>query len=64
MLVVGGAAAGSIGLYAATIAVALGAGSALYVNHDAGRRQLAETLGASTVGDPPRRLGPFPITVD
>jgi alcohol dehydrogenase len=64
VLVVGGAAAGSIGLYAAAIAVALGAESVLYVDPDAQRRRIAEALGASTLADPPTRLGPFPITVD
>ncbi len=64
VLVVGGAAAGSIGLYAAGIARALGAERVLYVDPDAGRRAAAEALGAETLGEPPRRLGPFPVTVD
>jgi threonine dehydrogenase-like Zn-dependent dehydrogenase len=66
VLVVGGASSGSIGLYAAAIAVALGAGSVTYVDADAARRALAESLGAETLApaDAPQRLGPFPITVD
>jgi threonine dehydrogenase-like Zn-dependent dehydrogenase len=64
VLVVGGAGAGSIGLYAAGIAVALGAAQVVYVDRDAERRRIAVTLGASTVGEPPRRLGPFAITVE
>ena len=64
VLVVGGAGPGSIGLYAVALARALGAASVLYVDADAGRRQTAEALGAETLADPPKRLGPFPITVD
>ncbi len=66
VLVVGGAAAGSIGLYAAGLAVALGAQSVCYVDTDtdADRRRVARALGADTVDDPPKRLGPFAITVD
>src|SRR5690349_4259391 len=45
VLVVGGAAAGSIGLYAAAIAVALGSERVLYVDRDEGRRAIAESLG-------------------
>ena len=64
VLVVGGASSGSIGLYAAALAIALGAESVLYVDADAGRRETAAALGAETLADPPQRLGPFPITVD
>ncbi len=64
VLVVGGASSGSIGLYAAAIALALGAESVTYVDTDASRRQTAEQLGADTVAETPSRLGPFPITVD
>jgi alcohol dehydrogenase len=64
VLVVGGAGAGSIGLYAAALAVALGAGSVLYVDGAEHRRQIASTLGADTLAEAPKRLGPFPITVD
>jgi alcohol dehydrogenase len=64
VLVVGGAGAGSIGLYAAALAVALGAESVTYVDADAGRRNTAQALGVQTVAETPPRLGPFPITVD
>ena len=64
VLVVGGAGAGSIGLYAAGIARALGSVWVLYVDPDEGRRATAETLGAQTMAELPKRLGPFPITVD
>jgi threonine dehydrogenase-like Zn-dependent dehydrogenase len=64
VLVVGGASSGSIGLYAAALAVALGAGSVLYVDQDDRRRHIAAALGAQTLADPPKRLGPFAITVD
>jgi threonine dehydrogenase-like Zn-dependent dehydrogenase len=66
VLVLGGASSGSIGLYAAAIAVALGAASVTYVDADEGRRAVAESLGAETLAlaDAPQRLGPFPITVD
>jgi alcohol dehydrogenase len=64
VLIVGGASSGSIGLYAAGIAVALGAESVLYVDADPNRRSIAETLGAETLDRTPKRLGPFPITVD
>ena len=64
VLVVGGAGPGSIGLYAAGLAVALGAGSTMYVDGDQRRRETAARLGAETLAEKPRRLGPYPITVD
>jgi alcohol dehydrogenase len=64
VLVVGGAGPGSIGLYAVAVAVALGAESVLYVDADADRRRIATALGAETLAGAPKRLGPFPITVD
>jgi alcohol dehydrogenase len=64
VLVVGGLGPGSIGLYAAGIAVALGAGRVLYVDPDPGRRAVAESLGAETSGEVVKRLGPFAVTVD
>jgi alcohol dehydrogenase len=64
VLVVGGAGAGSIGLYAAGLAVALGSGSVLYVDGDASRRETASRLGAQTLAEKPKRVGPYPITVD
>jgi alcohol dehydrogenase len=64
VLVVGGWGAGSIGLYAVGIAVALGAPRVVYVDGDCSRDAVARRLGATTVPRPwPRRLGPFPITV-
>jgi alcohol dehydrogenase len=64
VLVVGGAAAGSIGVYAAGLAVALGSEWVLYVDADEGRRASAAALGAQTMAERPHRLGPFPVTVD
>jgi alcohol dehydrogenase len=64
VLVVGGAGAGSIGLYAAGLAVALGSESVLYVDRDEARCATASALGAQTLQELPKRLGPFPITVD
>jgi threonine dehydrogenase-like Zn-dependent dehydrogenase len=63
VLVVGGA--GSIGLYAAGIAVALGSESVDYVDWDEDRLERARRLGANAIeGRFPQRLGPYPITVD
>ena len=46
-------------------ALALGASRVVYVDTDESRLRLAAELGAETVeGEPPHRLGPFPITVD
>jgi len=64
VLVVGGASSGSIGVYAAGIARALGSAWVMYVDRDERRRAAAEALGAQTMAEMPRRLGPFPITVD
>ncbi len=64
VLIVGGFGPGSIGLYATALAVTLGAGSVLYVDADENRRRTAATLGAETLSHTPRRLGPYPITVD
>jgi threonine dehydrogenase-like Zn-dependent dehydrogenase len=65
VLVVGGAGAGSIGLYAVAIALALGSEAVTYADLDQNRRDLAASLGAQTLETPwPRRAGPFPITVD
>jgi alcohol dehydrogenase len=65
VLVVGGAGPGSIGLYAVAAAIALGAKRVVYADTDEGRAAVARELGAETeVGAFPKRLGPFPITVD
>ena len=73
VLVVGGAAR-SIGLYAAGMAVALGASRVDYVDADPANLAIAERLGACPIAWPPRgrwrRPGPlptalkYPITVD
>ena len=64
VLIVGGGAP-SIGLYAAGMAVALGAGRVDYVDIDEGRLEIAGSLGANPIhGPPPERLGPYLITVD
>jgi threonine dehydrogenase-like Zn-dependent dehydrogenase len=64
VLVVGGAGPASIGLYAAGLAVALGSRSVLYVDADDARRATATKLGAQTLAQMPKRVGPYPITVD
>jgi len=65
VLVVGGASSGSIGLYAAAQAAALGSERVLYVDADPGRRAIAESYGAETLDHIPDRVGGrFPITVD
>jgi threonine dehydrogenase-like Zn-dependent dehydrogenase len=62
LIVAGG---GSVPLYAVEIAVALGAEKVHYVDDVPERLALAEALGAIAVDGPaPRKLGPFPITVD
>jgi alcohol dehydrogenase len=63
VLVVGGA--GSIGVYAAGIAVALGAETVDYLDQDEDRLERARKLGANAVEGPyPERAGSYPITVD
>jgi alcohol dehydrogenase len=66
VLVVGGAGPGSIGLYAAGLAVAAGAERVVYVDGDERRRAAAAEMGAEPVdsAEVPERLGSFPITVD
>jgi threonine dehydrogenase-like Zn-dependent dehydrogenase len=64
VLVVGGAGPGSIGLYAAGLAVALGSESVLYVDADESRRETAAKLGAQTLAEAPARVGPYAVTVD
>lgn len=65
VLVVGGAPA-SIGLYAAGIAVALGAARVLYLDDDPARLEVATALGAEVREGPPpaKKVGAFPVTVD
>ena len=64
VLVMGGAGAGSIGLYAAAIAVALGSERVVYVDADAGRRDIAQGFGAEAQDRTGERPGRFQITVD
>ena len=72
VLVVGGGGATAIGLYSVQLAVAHGAGTVRYVDHDDGRLALAAQLGAETIpidadsGAPvfPHRIAGAPITVD
>lgn len=64
VLIVGGGAL-SVGLYAAAIACALRASRVDYVDSDTERLALAQATGANPIeGPPPKRLGPYPITVD
>jgi threonine dehydrogenase-like Zn-dependent dehydrogenase len=63
VLVCGGA--GSIDLYAISLALALGAERVDYASRHQGLRERAADLGASVVaGDFPDRVGAYPITVD
>jgi threonine dehydrogenase-like Zn-dependent dehydrogenase len=66
VLVVGGdAGPRSIGLYAAGLAVALGAARVCYLDQDPGRLAIAAAFGAGVIEGPPgRKAGSFPITVD
>lgn len=66
VLVVGGdAGPHSIGLYAAGLAVALGAARVTYLDQDPRRLAIAAALGAQVIDSaPPRKAGAFPITVD
>jgi alcohol dehydrogenase len=66
VLVVGGdSGPGSVGLYAAGIAVALGSARVTYLDHDPGRLAIATALGAHVIdATPPRKAGAFPVTVD
>jgi alcohol dehydrogenase len=65
VLIVGGRGSGSIGLYAAAVAIAERASRVVYADRDEARLELAWNLGAEVVADPGReRLEPHPITVD
>lgn len=65
VLILGGAGGSSVPLYAAGIAVALGAIRVDFVDTDPDRLAIAEKLGATAIEGPPeRRYGPYPITVD
>jgi alcohol dehydrogenase len=66
VLVLGGAGAGSIGLYATHVALALGAERVDYHDLDERRVEAARRLGANAtrVDRWPERLGSYPITVE
>lgn len=65
VLVVGGGGPGSIGLYAAAQALALGSERVVYVDEDPRRRAIAEAYGAETLDHVPDRVDTrFPVTVD
>ncbi|WP_280487579.1 alcohol dehydrogenase catalytic domain-containing protein, partial [Nocardia farcinica] len=65
VLVLGGPGAASIGLYAAGLAVALGAERVVYLDTSAERLAIAARLGAEAVeGAPDTRVGRFPIVVE
>lgn len=65
VLVLGGADASSIGLYAAGLAVALGSARTVYLDTDPERLTIASKLGAEAIEGPATtRVGRFPITVE
>ena len=65
VLVLGGAGSGSVGLYAAAVAVALESERVDYVDDDPIRLRIAELVGAHAIEGPiQRRYGPYPITVN
>lgn len=64
LIVAGLGGPSSIGLYAAGLAVALGASRVVYVDDNVRRLEIATALGAEAIEDPTRRkVGAFPITV-
>ncbi|WP_405165281.1 alcohol dehydrogenase catalytic domain-containing protein [Nocardia sp. NBC_01499] len=65
VLVIGGATAPSIGLYAAGLAVALGASRVVYLDDAVERLEIAKSMGAEAIEGPSdARVGRFPITVE
>jgi threonine dehydrogenase-like Zn-dependent dehydrogenase len=65
VLVLGGAGAGSVGLYASAIAVALGSERVDYIDDDPIRLAVAERVGANAIEGPLQaRYEPYPITVN
>lgn len=66
LVMAGGGGAPSISLYAAAIAVALGADRVDYVDRDDARLAIAETLGANPIASPrpPADLGEYLVTAD
>ncbi|MBL8150964.1 MAG: alcohol dehydrogenase catalytic domain-containing protein [Blastocatellia bacterium] len=64
VLIVGGGAL-SVGLYAAAIAVALGAKRVDYIDHDKTRLDIAQSVGANPIDDKAyKQAGSYQITVD
>ncbi|WP_067465900.1 zinc-dependent alcohol dehydrogenase [Nocardia amamiensis] len=65
VLVIGGPAAPSIGLYAAGLAVALGSARVVYLDDSAERLAIANSLGAEAIEGPrDARVGRFPVIVE
>jgi threonine dehydrogenase-like Zn-dependent dehydrogenase len=65
VLVLGGADAGGVGLYAAACAVALGSERVDYVDADPVRLRAAQLVGANAIeGSTTERRGRYPITVN
>ncbi|WP_330229876.1 alcohol dehydrogenase catalytic domain-containing protein [Nocardia sp. NBC_00508] len=65
VLVIGGPAASSIGLYAAGLGVALGSARVVYLDYSVERLEIAKSLGAEAVEGPPdARVGRFSIIVE
>ncbi|KAA8885816.1 alcohol dehydrogenase catalytic domain-containing protein [Nocardia colli] len=65
VLIIGGPAAPSIGLYAAGLAVALGSARVVYLDDSVERLEIAKSLGAEAIEGPrDARVGRFPITVE
>ncbi|MEV0292302.1 alcohol dehydrogenase catalytic domain-containing protein [Nocardia sp. NPDC050710] len=65
VLVIGGPAAPSIGLYAAGLAVALGSDRVVYLDDSVERLEIARAFGAEAIEGPGNaRVGRFPITVE
>ncbi|MEZ0050468.1 threonine dehydrogenase-like Zn-dependent dehydrogenase [Mycobacterium sp. MAA66] len=65
VLILGGSAAPSIGLYAAGLAVALGSSRVVYLDTDPERLGIAARFGAEPIGGAADvRVGRFPITVE
>ncbi|MFI9502914.1 zinc-binding dehydrogenase [Nocardia sp. NPDC052566] len=65
VLVIGGPAAPSIGLYAAGLAVALGSQRVVYLDDAVERLEIASTFGAEAIeGRRDDRVGRFPIVVE
>ncbi|MGY2020395.1 zinc-dependent alcohol dehydrogenase [Nocardia gipuzkoensis] len=65
VLVLGGAAAPSIGLYATGLAVALGSARVVYLDDSVERLDIAKAFGAEAIEGPPdARVGRFPIVVE